>query len=74
MHRTQDPPPAAAADRRPGRDPLAGHTQGLPALREAVASVHHTTVQPEEVVVGAPEELIYLSMQVGFGVAGWFVG
>jgi len=41
-----------------------GYTEspGLPALREEVASMYEG-VSPDEVVIGAPEELIYLTMR-----------
>jgi hypothetical protein len=41
-----------------------GYTEsnGLPALREEVAGMYES-VSPDEVIVGAPEELIYLSMR-----------
>lgn len=37
-------------------------TQGLPALREAIAAAHYTRVTPDQLVVGAPQELLYLAM------------
>lgn len=38
-------------------------TQGLPALREAVAAVHYSTIRAEQLVVAAPQELVLLTMQ-----------
>lgn len=37
-------------------------TQGLPALREAVAAGQYASIAPHEVVVAAPQELISLAM------------
>ncbi|PRW58077.1 classes I and II [Chlorella sorokiniana] len=38
-------------------------TQGLPALREAAAAVHYSSIQPDQLVVAAPQELVLLTMQ-----------
>ena len=38
-------------------------TQGLPALREAIAATHYTNLGPEQVVCAAPQELLYLCMR-----------
>ena len=38
-------------------------TQGLPALREAIAATHYTSLGPEQVVCAAPQELLYLCMR-----------
>ena len=38
-------------------------TQGAPALREAVAAVHFSQVRPDQLVVAAPQELLFLTMQ-----------
>lgn len=38
-------------------------TQGLPALREAIASTLYTSIAPHQVVVSAPQEAVLLCMQ-----------
>ncbi|PSC76719.1 classes I and II [Micractinium conductrix] len=38
-------------------------TQGLPALRQAIAQRLYASVAPEQLVVAAPQELVYLCMQ-----------
>lgn len=38
-------------------------TQGLPALREAVAAVHYSSIRADQLVVAAPQELVLLTMQ-----------
>ncbi|KAI3433399.1 hypothetical protein D9Q98_003215 [Chlorella vulgaris] len=38
-------------------------TQGLPELREAIAAAHFTSVAADQLVIGAPQELLYLCMQ-----------
>lgn len=38
-------------------------TQGLTALREAIAQRLYTSVAPEQLVVAAPQELVFLCMQ-----------
>lgn len=42
-------------------------TQGLPELREAVAAAHYTQIQPAQLVVAAPQELLFLTMQASRG-------
>ena len=72
---------AAAPAARPPR------LQGLPALREAIAGACFTSVQPGQVVVAAPQELVLLTMQAllrpgdrvvctfpGYQVGGWVGG
>ena len=38
-------------------------TQGLPALRQAIAAAHYTGVAPDQLVVAAPQEALYLTMR-----------
>lgn len=38
-------------------------TAGLPALRQAIAAAHYTSVQADQVVVAAPQEAVYLCMK-----------
>lgn len=37
-------------------------TQGLPALRAAIAAAHYTHTSADQLAVGAPQELLFLAM------------
>lgn len=45
-------------------------TQGLPALREAVAAVHYSRIRAEQLGIAAPQELVLLTMQASLVLAG----
>lgn len=48
----------------------AAETQGLPALREAVAAVHYSRIRADQLVIAAPQELVLLTMQASLVLAG----
>ncbi len=47
-------------------------TQGLPALRRAVAARLFSSITPDQLVVAAPQELVFLCMQASLGHAAAF--
>ena len=48
---------------RPVPWPMPPETQGLPELREAVAAVHYSSIQADQLIIAAPQELVLLTMQ-----------
>jgi aspartate/methionine/tyrosine aminotransferase len=57
------PAPADAQQRWDGLRLAYTETQGLPELREAIAAAHFHSIAADQLVVGAPQELLYLCMQ-----------